>query len=291
LAAELRKLNPAHFDVVHAHTVFPDGLACALWLEGTRVPLVITAHGSDVHSMRPGVRAAMPLLLKRADRLIPVSRALGEKLVSLGADPDCVQIIPNGFTASLFNLAQPPPRDPHKIVFLGYLRDIKRVDLLLRAVAQCRPGIVLEVAGDGPERSRLQTLAGELGLRNRVTFLGTLTRDRVPAFLAGAALMCITSRMEGWPTILFEAMACGTPVLATAVGGIPEALEKPGLGRLVPADVSSEKLARHIETALAQSWDHHAIREHAMRFSWASIGEDLLRIYLRLTEARSSGPV
>jgi len=282
LAARLRRLDPHQFDVVHAHTVFPDGLACALWLKDTKVPLVVTAHGSDVHSMRPGMRRAMPRLLRRVNLLIPVSQALGVELCALGADPERVTVIPNGFSARLFDLQEPPPRDPRKIAYLGYLRGIKRVNLLIEALAHCPADVTLEVAGLGPDRPALEAQAAKLGLQDRVRFLGLLTRDRVPGFLAGAGIMALVSEREGWPTVIFESLACGTPVLATAVGGVPEALADSSLGRLIPRDITPSDLGREIQEALDTPWDYAAIRRHALNFSWEAISGKILQEYYRV---------
>jgi len=267
------------YDLVHAHTLFPDGLACAFWLENKSIPLVITAHGSDVHSIPSGVRKALPAILKRADRLIAVSRSLADKLIALGADPARISVLPNGFSADLFDRIPDIVRERRKIVFLGRLGAIKRVDLLIRALAHCPPDAVLEIAGDGAARSHLESLTRELNLHQRVKFLGMISREEVPRFLAGAALMCIVSEKEGWPTVIFEALACGTPVLATAVGGIPEALAKPELGNLVPADISPPELADQIESALMKEWDHAAIHQYALQYSWEAISSRIYQIY------------
>jgi teichuronic acid biosynthesis glycosyltransferase TuaC len=262
-------------------------LACALWLKERGTPLIITVHGSDVHSMPRGVRRVLPVVLRRADKIICVSRALQDKLITLGADPGRLQVLPNGFSADLFDPDRFEPRDSRKLAFLGRLGDIKRVDLLLRALARCPADIHLEIAGEGPERPALESLVDSLHLRHRVTFLGMLPRERIPGFLSSAALLCIVSLNEGWPTVIFESFACGTPILATEVGGLPEALEPPGLGALVQRGVSPDRLASAIEEALAKPWDGQAIRQHALKYSWSEITTGLVGIYQQLMSASS----
>jgi glycosyltransferase involved in cell wall biosynthesis len=275
-------------DLVHAHTVFPDGLACAYWLEEKKTPLVVTAHGSDVHSASPGVKKALEPLFRRADLLIPVSRFLAERLIEFGAPADKIRVIPNGFPDALFRDLDATAREVKKIAFLGRLDDVKRVDLLIRAMAHLPEEIQLEIAGDGSRRNQYQALTERLGVAHRVRFLGMLRRDKVPRFLSRAGVMCMVSRKEGWPTVLFEAMACGTPVIATAVGGIPEALEDTKLGTLLPLDLSPKELAQALEKAISTDWDREYIRKHAFSHSWDRIADQLCEHYENLIQARVS---
>jgi glycosyltransferase involved in cell wall biosynthesis len=288
LAHALETVGLNSVDLVHAHTLFPDGLACSLWLKDKNVPLVITAHGSDVHSMPPGVQKSLPQILERADHLIAVSHALAVRLIALGADPQMISVLPNGFAPELFDLNPWPARDPNRIVFLGRLGAVKRVELLIQALGHLPNDVRLEIAGDGVERDRLARLAESMRLTPRVRILGALARADVPPFLAGAALMCLVSQKEGWPTVIFESLACGTPVLATAVGGVPEALEDPKLGTLIPADISPEALAAQIRAALAGSWDHAAIRQHALNYSWPAITSNIHELYQKLIIAQNT---
>jgi teichuronic acid biosynthesis glycosyltransferase TuaC len=98
LAQALVKLDLTDIDLVHAHTLFPDGVACAHWLRDRSTPLVVTAHGSDLHSMPASVRRAMRPLLERANQFIAVSGALKNQLVTLGASSSNISVLPNGFS-------------------------------------------------------------------------------------------------------------------------------------------------------------------------------------------------
>jgi glycosyltransferase involved in cell wall biosynthesis len=287
LASALKRIPFKSYDLVHAHTLFPDGLACALWLNSRPVPLVVTAHGSDVHSMTAGVRNSLSNVLRRADRILSVSRALQKPLLELGAATERLEFLPNGFSAELFDLSERPKRDPNLVAFLGRLSGVKRVDLLIRAMRHCRQDIRLEIAGDGPDRGRLEALVDHLRLRRRVQFRGVIPREEVPAFLAQAALLCLVSGREGWPTVIFEALACGTPVLATEVGGIPEALCRAEYGELVPVSVQPEELARRIQVALQKKWDAEALRSYAHEFSWKMLAQRLFQLYANIIEERS----
>jgi len=288
LSNSLQQLQEYKFDIVHAHTVFPDGLACALWLQDRPVPLVVTGHGSDVHSASSGVRNALKPLFKRADALVPVSTFLGECLIDYGADRERIHPIPNGFTAEQFRGVDDSNRKAGRVVFLGRLDDVKRVDLLIRALSHCPENITLEIAGDGAKRREYEALAKRFGLERRVHFCGRIMREQIPGFLASASLMCLVSRKEGWPTVIFESLACGTPVLATAVGGIPEAIEDDRLGRTVSADISAEDLSTEIQSALGKEWDRQYMIEYAFQNSWDEITGRLMTLHSDLITARSN---
>lgn len=277
------------YDVIHAHTLFPDGLACAQWLKDSGVPLVVTAHGSDVHSVSKGIKKILPNL-RRADVLTPVSRFLCEQLAQLGFGRERIHVIPNGFPADRFTGVDDSHRDNRKIVFLGNLGAVKRVDLLIRALQYCSEDIHLDIAGDGPARKKLEALVETLHLYDRVGFRGVLPREEVPRFLAGSSLMCLVSSKEGWPTVIYEALACGTPVLATSVGGIPEALADGNLGILVSEAIDPETLAWEIEAALEVDWDRRYIRQAAQQFSWDELTGKLVNLYQELLDAQRLHP-
>ncbi len=276
------------FDVVHAHTLFPDGMACARWLDKSDTPLVVTAHGSDVHSIPEGVRRGLASVINRADAVIPVSGFLRGELTKLGFEEDRLRVIPNGFPGHLFAGVEDSYRDTEKIVFLGNLRDVKRVDLLIRAIPYLPRAVHLEIAGEGPSRVRLERLVAELRLEDRVSFHGIIARRDVPRFLAGAALMCLVSSKEGWPTVIYEALVCGTPVLATSVGGVPEALADPGLGVLIPDTTDPEALAGEIRDALAREWDRQHIMQTAQQFSWDELSKKIMTLYQGLMGDRNT---
>jgi glycosyltransferase involved in cell wall biosynthesis len=136
------------------------------------------------------------------------------------------RVIPNGVDPGRFDRPRAPV--PGRILFLGRLARQKRPDLALRALAQLeRPDAEVVLASDGPDRQALERLAGELGVAGRVRFLGY--REDVPALLAEAACVLLTSDYEGLPLTVLEAMAAGVPVVATRVGGVEEALGDTGV--------------------------------------------------------------
>lgn len=221
---------------------------------------------------------------QRVNALIVVCRKQEEQLIELGAVPERIHFVPNGFLAERYRNTDDSKRDPQKISFLGRLHPVKRVDLLIRALTHCPPDITLDIAGDGPEERNLRQLTMSLNLQNRIRFLGALPRNEIPRFLCGTALLCIVSDREGWPTVINEALACGTPVLSTAVGGVPEALRDPKVGTLVPSNISPTHLAEKIVSSLAFDWDRLYIKEYAKQYTWENIAPQFLKYIKKLRE-------
>jgi glycogen(starch) synthase len=162
-----------------------------------------------------------------------------------GTPPERVHVIPSGVRAELFDAAQEAAEETPGnaapvpdvlgpvVLFLGRLHRQKGVDVLLRAFTSM-PGVTLVLAGDGPERGRLERLAHELGLRSRVRFLGFVPHDRVPGLLRSSDVLVMPSRYEELGTAMVEGMYAGLPVVASDTGGVPELVEHDGSGLLVP---------------------------------------------------------
>lgn len=192
--------------------------------------------------------------LRGVSRLVGMSEALaGEARDLLGIAPERVVRIPNGVDLELF---KPDPKvkpTPGRILFLGRLAHEKRLDLLIDAfaiVARGRPGASLHLAGDGPERAKLEAHVARLGLEARVRFLGVV-HDPVQT-LREAAVLALTSTCEGMSNAVLEGMASGVPIVATKIDGMTDVIRDGVDGLLVePGDVAD--LARALERVLGDS--------------------------------------
>jgi len=235
----------APIDVIHAHTIFPDGFAAVLLGRELHIPVVCTAHGSDVNVYPREsrlVRGATRWALRRIPHLIAVSGNLKSQMMAL-ADVREPPVIHNGADASKFM-----PRDKsiarrelhlnpaaRVICFVGYLRAEKAVEYLLQAVALLhRPDIQLCIVGDGPLKAELMQQAEQLKIRQACHFAGATAHDDIPLWLSAADCLVLCSLSEGLPTVLPEAMLCRVPVVATPVGGVPEIIRHGVTGLLVP---------------------------------------------------------
>ena len=189
----------------------------------------------EVHPSRGrGLSALQRAGYAAAHRVITNSDAGAARLRSEGIPSDRISVVRNGLDLAAFPLRSSPPRQ-RRIVSVGRLRPEKAHEVLIAAVARLRPAwpdVRLRLIGDGPREAALRQIAGEYGLLDCVEFLGH--RDDVPALLREADVFALPSRSEASPNAVLEAMAAGVPVVASDVGGIPEAIT-PGLtGILVP---------------------------------------------------------
>lgn len=262
------------FDLVDAHYGYPDGVAAALLADRLDLPLVITARGTDLNLI---ARAFVPRLwlrraVFRAQGLVAVCGALARVWQELGAPPERIRVLRNGVDLALF---RPLPREPLRaaagldgpvLLCVGQLVERKGVHLVLDALVDL-PRATLLIVGDGPLRRSLEQRARSLGIAHRVRFLGSVPHEELPAVYNLADVLVLASSREGWPNVLLEAMACGTPVVATAVWGTPEVVRAPEAGRLI-GERSPEAIRAAILDLLARPPARAATRAYAEAFGW-----------------------
>jgi glycosyltransferase involved in cell wall biosynthesis len=268
-------------DVLHAH-FFLAGIPAVFLARGHRLPLVVTEQWSvflpeDPMGLSATLRAGASFTYRNAELVLPVSKALERGIASVGLSARRFEIVPNVVDTSLFSPGSTSRNG--RLLTVGLLYEAKGVDVLLKAISQL-PDITLDVVGDGPKRDRYAALARTLGVADRVTFHGLLPKSEVARMMRQAELFVLASRYDNNPCVVIEAMASGLPVVATAVGGVPEQIDSSN-GRLAtPNDPGS--LAAEIRTALETiaSYDRHAIaRAAAERYGLETIGARLAEIY------------
>ena len=269
------------FDLIDAHYAYPDGLAAVLLGRLCRKPVVLSARGSDINVFGKMllIRRLIRYTLRQADAIIAVSDALKERIVDLGLPGERVAVISNGVDTRKFCAVD---RDEARtalgflggrlLLSVGNLLPIKGFDVLIAAlkilVERGLPSDVrLVIVGDGPERRRLKALVSQARLQERVSFVGEVPQEQLRLWYNAADVFCLTSRSEGCPNVVLEAIACGTPVVASAVGGVPEIIQSELNGLLCRGRPS--ELADAIERALSNRWDPVRIASQAReRYSW-----------------------
>jgi glycosyltransferase involved in cell wall biosynthesis len=273
--------NGIEFDVIDAHYFYPDGVAAAALARRYRKPLLITARGSDLNLIGQDARARrrMEAACAQASACIGVSQALVDVLRGWGVPDRKLHVIRNGVDLDRF---APQDRGVARaqlgldvaaplLLSVGNLLELKGHALLVDAVHELRhdwPALQLSIAGEGPERSRLEAQIDRLGLQARVRLLGALPNAQLGAWYNAADLFLLPSSREGLPNALLEALACGTPALATAVGGIPEVLGgAPEAGELF-SDRTVPAIADTLRRWLLRRTDRAAVRAHALKYSW-----------------------
>jgi glycosyltransferase involved in cell wall biosynthesis len=275
------------FDLIDAHYFYPDGVAAALLGRSLGKPVVITARGTDVtlianHALpRRWIRWAAA----RAAGIVAVSEALRTRLIALGIEASRIEMLRNGVDLELF-----APRDRAAarralgldvdgtvVLSVGQLISLKGHDLALQAVARLS-GATLVIVGEGPQAAALERLAAQLGVSERVRFPGAMPQERLATWYSAADALVLASSREGLPNVLLEALACGTPVVATAVWGTPEIVAAPAAGRLVEAR-TPEALAAALRDLLADPPARAAVRAFAERFAWGPTTAGQIRMF------------
>ncbi len=291
-----RQAQGACYDAVDAHYFYPDGVAAAALARHLRVPLIITARGSDLNLIGrdPQARARMLAAAEQASACVGVSAALVQVLRDWGVAPSKLHVIRNGVDLERFQLLDRSAarqqvcgplglaQDAPLLLSVGNLVELKGHALLIEAVHALReslPTLQLLIAGEGPERTALREQIERCGLQARVHLVGAIPNADLAPWYSAADLKVLVSSREGLPNVLLEALACGTPVLATAVGGIPEVVTDPALGTLL-AERAVPALARAIQRQLQRPVDRGLLRRHAEGFSWATTSEKLAGLML-----------
>src|SRR5262249_3438043 len=142
-------------------------------------------------------------------------------------------------------------------------------------VSEQRPETLLYIVGEGSQRAELERLVVTHRVAGKVFLPGKRSNTELRWWYSAADVSCLMSSREGWPNVLLESLACGTPVVATSVGGIPEVICSPALGILVERDVPS--IAAGLEKALATAWDRDALIGHARSRTWDVVAAELER--------------
>ena len=286
LDAARRLMESGHdFDLIDAHYFYPDGVAAALLGRRLNKPVVITARGTDVNLIASYDRQRRMILwaARKAARVITVSDALRQRLIDLGAAPGKIVTLRNGVDLETF---RPVDRDTARralglsgrvIVTVGNVIESKGQHLVVRALANL-PETHLLIVGDGADVPILGALAAELGVAERVRFMGRVPHDRLRDIYGAADVSVLASAREGWPNVLLESMACGTPAIATRVGGVPEIITRPDAGAIVD-ERSPEAFARALDQLLADPPARAATRAHAEEFSWDATTEGQIELF------------
>jgi glycosyltransferase involved in cell wall biosynthesis len=278
-------------DLIDAHYFYPDGVAAVALGRRLRKPVVVTAHGTDLNVVP---EHALPRRFIRdaardAAGLVTVSEALRERLVGLGVERERVSIVHNAVDLARFVPADRAAARARLalggrvLLAVGNLVPEKGHALALAAVAAL-PDTTLVVAGDGPLRAALELQARRLGIEARVRFLGGVPQAALVEYYNAADLLVLTSSREGMPNVVLEALACGTPVVATRVGGVPEVIDCEAAGRLVDG-ATAEDVAAAVRALLEAPPQRADTRRVAERFGWEATTRGQIELFTRVARA------
>jgi teichuronic acid biosynthesis glycosyltransferase TuaC len=280
------------FNLIDAHYFYPDGVAAVLLGRWLGKPVVITARGSDINLFPSfaGPRRLIRWAACEAAAIITVSDALRQALLELDVDAGRVTVLRNGVDTEFF---YPEPRSQARqaigiipsdgclAVSVGNLVPLKGHDLAIQACTLI-PGLHLAIVGSGELEAPLKSLARNLGA-DRVHFVPEVEQERLRSFYSAADLLVLASEREGMPNVVLEALACGTPVVATTVGGVPEVIDSSAAGRLA-LERTPEALAHEIVTLLGEPPRREDVRAHALRLSWTETVDGIYKVFSTVLE-------
>lgn len=285
------------FDLLDAYYFYPDGVAAARLARRLGKPLMITAYGNDIsfHPESPLERRMIVSAGRQAARMTAVCQALRSAMIDLGMDGSRIDVVLHGVDLDLFQ----PPADRaglrarlgatrRTLLSVGHLIERKGNHVTVAALP-AMPEAELWIVGDGEEEQPLRALAARLGVADRVRFVGHVDQRQLPEYYGAADALVLASSREGIANVLMEAMACGTPVLATRVWGSPEVVTSSAAGVLIE-ERSPESLAAAYRELFANYPDRAATRRHAEHFSWERTTADHLAAVRRALTASRRDP-
>ena len=284
-------------DLIFSIFLYPEGYAALKIGQALSVPVVAMGIGSDIHSIGDRISAMYTrTLLREVDSLVAVCDDLRNKAVAMGAPPEKTRAIVNGCDLSIFRVGdrlearQNLHIDPaaEAVFYIGRMDVKKGLRELVEAATALhpqRPDLHLYLVGEGPDRPLIE---GAIQANNATSYIHALPAcafDDVAVWMTASDLVTLPSYMEGCPNAVLEALACGRPVVATRVGGIPEIMSDE-FGRLVPPRDSAE-LARALASVLDRNWDAAEISAHGSR-SWSTVAAELLDVFESLVPNRQA---
>ncbi|MBU6268062.1 MAG: glycosyltransferase [Sphingomonadales bacterium] len=278
------------FDVVDAQFFFPDGPAALTIARELGVPLTVKARGSDIHywSTRPKALAQIRAAAEGAAGMLAVSGALQRDMVALGMPEARIRVHYTGLDHAKFRVVARGtaradvaarlglPGDGALFVCPGALIAIKGQALALRALAEV-PGARLALAGSGADLAGLKALAGELGIADRVHFLGQVSHDVLPVLMAAADAVVLPSEREGLANVWIEALACGAPLVIPDIGGAREVVRSDSAGRIAAREPGA--IAAALRALVAAGLDQDAVAANAAGFSWEANAAQLVEFW------------
>jgi len=289
----LKKINP---DVVHVQNIGM-GIPGFLAKKFLRKPYVVWGQGSEVYFPWLFKKPISKLALKNANAVIALTEDMKEEMQRT-CNRD-ILVIPNGVDLERFeNLSRDMMRcqlraraDERLVIFVGRFRLEKGVRYLIEAmetIKQERQSVKLILVGEGPEEAALKLLVGQLDLADCIDFLGQISNEEVPRYMAAADVFALPSLSEGFPIVILEAMASGLPIVATNITGLPEVVHNGENGFLVESKNSIE-LAEKVLLLLQDNELRGRIaqnnKQRAKDYTWEKVIDRLEQVYQKIVAA------
>jgi glycosyltransferase involved in cell wall biosynthesis len=254
------------------------------------VPYAITLRGKIYECLKiPAQARQCAEALQGAAAIISVSSRMADEALALGADRRRVHVISNGVNRDQFlprnrqacraQLAL--PEEGRLLVTVAHLGHRKGHHEMLRALAELPEDVKLVIVGGAAQGGTIEGLrefASSCGVAGRLILPGPQPYDRIPLYFSAADASVLASYREGCPNAVLESLACGTPVIASDVGSVPDILPVPAAGRIVPAE-QVNPLRDAVAEVLAESWDAADVVKSSGVRSWEQVAEEVQRVF------------
>lgn len=277
-------------DIINVEWVYPDCYVAVKIASRHGKKVVVTVHGNEAigYLESAPVRQIHARTLRLADHVIAVSRELKHKLVdAYGIEASRITVVPNGVDVNKIPaISRETAREKLGLqevegvicVCIARLSEEKALNVMLDAFSLCGEAHKLFILGDGPLKHSLKQQAADRKIAHRVFFAGPVQHKDVFLWLSAADFFCLSSKREGCPVVVHEALACGIPVISTSVGGVPDIVEDARYGCLCPIG-SAEEFACALKQATSIQWDQAIIAEHGRQFTWENTARAMVKIF------------
>lgn len=286
LRALIRRLAP---DIVHAHAARPGAVIATRALKGFSIPLVTTEHKGNLRAfwLLEHGRRQIETAYKSSHSVIAVSNSLKKSILKFFPDVEHkVFVVYNGIDTDFFSIMPEKidgTRLPNRILFMGGLAQGKGLECLMKACSLLQMDYRLTVAGPNATDDQVRPIAERFGIEKRTTGVGIVRREQVAALLNEHDVLAVASHYETFGLVVAEALACGTPVVATRCGGVEEILRAP-YGRFIPVE-DAQAMAEELEYVLTtmETYPAGAARQHVVdNFSMERLVSQLEETYRRV---------
>lgn len=275
---ELASKKP--YDCVILGFIYPDAVAMAPIFDDLNIPWCIRVNGSDfrVRLTQPRFAPLVQSVLQSAGKIICPGQALRDDMIAAGVSPSKISAFRNGIDKKIFFTKTRKPEE--RVLFVGNLVSVKapqRVITAFQKLSRKLEFLSLDVVGEGPLRPQLEKMAQSLGLRSQVTFHGQKNPNQVAELMRKAACLILSSHSEGMPNVVLEALACGTPVVATDVGEVPHIIDDDVNGFTVNHQLDEDKLVATLSSTLekvfSRCWLPEQVSATVATCTWRAAAE------------------
>lgn len=276
-------------DVLDAHFVWPDGVGVGLLARKLGLPYVITLRGKIYECLKvPSQTRQCAAALQGAAAVISVSSKMADEARKLGVAPDRLHVISNGVDRERFfprnkrdcRTLLGLPKEGRLLVTVAHLGHRKGHHEVIRALTYLPKDVKLVIVGgaaQGGTPEKLQEVARSVGVADRLILSGRQPYEKIPLYYSAADASVLASYREGCPNAVLESLACGTPVVATDVGAVPDILPVPHAGQIVPAE-QVDPLKNALAEVLNRPWDADEVVRMSKVRSWREIAGEVREV-------------